>query len=301
MFPIGTEDLWLGSCAAKRNQTKLQRALAAQQYDCEAACMTEPLDCEREAAAAEHSGPLLSRQPEHHLVNRIVCALGNMSSQEHTQTHMFADRFPFLLLIGGSLQLTLPIEHCCLFTALYCSAFNICCPACQHQHQHDQAYKKTSRGSIGTHVFILIAKTPAMINTCCVLTNWQVFIIMSWRLRAVINAAETAYETQRCGSATAATIIPIMANLYLSLPVDIMKLYFQEIELPIQGQMSFIASTCGAPTHASVRVELMNFYRDTQQRIWKQVLSICKSHTKSRNVQHTAKGVTRATSTISCL
>lgn len=98
-----------------------------------------------------------------------------------------------------------------------------------------------------------------MINTCCVLTNWQVFIIMSWRLRAVINAAEAVYETQRCGSATAATIIPIMANLYLSPPVEVMKLYFQEIELPIQGQMSLIASTCGAPMHYSVRVEDMHF------------------------------------------
>lgn len=111
-----------------------------------------------------------------------------------------------------------------------------------------------------------------MINTCCVLTNWWIFIIMSWRLRAVINAVESFYETLHCGSATGETIIPIMANLFLLPPVDIMKLYFQEIELPIQGQMSFISLTCSAPSHSSVRAEVMHFYRDTQQRIWKQVL-----------------------------
>lgn len=104
-----------------------------------------------------------------------------------------------------------------------------------------------------------------MINTCCVLTNWWIFIIMSWRLRAVINVVESVYETLHCGSATGETIIPIMANLFLLPPVDIMKLYFQEIELPIQGQMSFILLTCSAPSHSSLRAEVMHFYRDTQQ------------------------------------
>lgn len=100
--------------------------------------MTEPLDGWREAAAAEHSGPLLSRQPEHHLVNTIVCAPVNMSAQKHTQANMFADRFLLLSLIGGWLKLTLLIGDGCL--ALCCSAFKIC------QQQHQQALRKTSRG-----------------------------------------------------------------------------------------------------------------------------------------------------------
>lgn len=53
--------------------------------------MTEPLDSNREEDAAEHSVALLRRQPEHHLVNRILCAPVNMSTRKHTQAHMFAE------------------------------------------------------------------------------------------------------------------------------------------------------------------------------------------------------------------
>lgn len=71
-------------------ETKSSSAAAAQQYDGDAACVTEPLDGEREAAAAEPSGPLLSRHPQHHLVNTITaCAPVSTSAKTHADQRVY--------------------------------------------------------------------------------------------------------------------------------------------------------------------------------------------------------------------
>lgn len=78
--------LWPG-CASKRNKIKLSEVFAEQQCDCSADGTAEPLDSEREEDAAEHSFPLLGRQSEYYLVNRILCA-SLSACDTHKPTHM---------------------------------------------------------------------------------------------------------------------------------------------------------------------------------------------------------------------
>lgn len=118
---------------SSRRERERERVSGANSTTARAACMTEPLAGEREAAAAEHSGaaPQQGNQ-KHHLVNTIACALVNMSARLQTG-------FLFLSLVCGPRKLTLLIGDCCLSLC-----FQICWPACKQQHQ--QAYRKTSRG-----------------------------------------------------------------------------------------------------------------------------------------------------------
>lgn len=129
-----------------------------------------------------------------------------------------------------------------------------------------------------------------MINTCCVLTNWQGFIIMSWRLRAVRKAAETVYETQRCGSATAATIISTMANLYLSPRYGATDPRANVFYNFYMGRTD--ALQCESRSYALLQRRTTKEFQNRCS--WHAWLSMSKK--KSRSVKCTAKGVTGAMS-----
>lgn len=136
----------------------------------------------------------------------------------------------------------------------------------------------------------------------CSLTG-KVFIVMSRRLRAFYKRCGNSLRDATSWLCDSGNNNPDNGNF-----ISLTAAGYNEIIFPRnratnpRAKMSFMASTCGAPTHSNVRVEVMHFYRDTQRRIWKQVHVTCAAFQYARATQgHAVWNTQTKVSLVQCL